>query len=60
MKNKLSLFILMLISTISAKAATLSETINGFFKPIVDNYLVKRVEVVILLQRLKKHKTHST
>ena len=30
----------MLISAISAKAATLSETIDGFFKPIVDNYLV--------------------
>ena len=40
MKNKLSLFILMLISAISAKSATLSETIDGFFKPIVDNYLV--------------------
>ena len=40
MKNKLSLFILMLISAISAKAATLSETIDSFFKPIVDNYLV--------------------
>jgi AGCS family alanine or glycine:cation symporter len=40
MKNKLSLFIIMLISTISAKAATLSETIDGFFKPIVDNYFV--------------------
>ena len=40
MKNKLSLFIIMLISAISAKAATLSETIDGFFKPIVDNYLV--------------------
>ena len=30
----------MLISAISAKAATLSETIDSFFKPIVDNYLV--------------------
>ena len=40
MKNKLSLFILMLISAISAKAATLSETIDSFFKPIVENYLV--------------------
>ena len=30
----------MLISTISAKAATLSETIDGFFKPIVDNFLL--------------------
>jgi AGCS family alanine or glycine:cation symporter len=39
MKNKLSLFILMLISTVSAKAATLSETIDSFFKPIVDDYL---------------------
>ena len=39
MKNKLSLFILMLISTFSSKAATLSETIDGFFKPIVDDYL---------------------
>ena len=40
MKNKLSLFIIMLLSAVSAKAATLSETIDGFFKPIVDNYLV--------------------
>ena len=30
----------MLISAISAKAATLSETIDGFFKPIVDDYLI--------------------
>ena len=30
----------MLISAVSSKAATLSETIDGFFKPIVDNYLV--------------------
>ncbi len=41
MKKKLSLFILILISASSSKAATtLSETIDGFFKPIVDNYLV--------------------
>ena len=40
MKNKISIFILMLISAVSSKAATLSETIDGFFKPIVDNYLV--------------------
>ena len=30
----------MLISAVSSKAATLSKTIDGFFKPIVDNYLV--------------------
>ena len=30
----------MLISAVSSKAATLSDTIDGFFKPIVDNYLV--------------------
>ena len=30
----------MLISSVSAKAATLSETIDGFFKPIVDNFLL--------------------
>ena len=29
----------MLISTLSTKAATLSETIDSFFKPIVDDYL---------------------
>jgi AGCS family alanine or glycine:cation symporter len=40
MKNKLSLFIIMLISAVSAKAATLSEKIDGFFKPIVDDYLI--------------------
>ena len=40
MKNKLSLFTLMLISSISSKAATLSETIDSFFKPIVDDYLI--------------------
>ena len=40
MKHKLSLFTLLLISTVSSKAATLSETIDGFFKPIVDDYLI--------------------
>jgi AGCS family alanine or glycine:cation symporter len=40
MKNKISIFILMFISAVSSKAATLSETIDSFFKPIVDNYLI--------------------
>ncbi|MDP7567415.1 MAG: alanine/glycine:cation symporter family protein [Flavobacteriales bacterium] len=40
MKKQLLLFTTMLITFVSAKAETLSETIDGFFKPIVDNYLV--------------------
>ena len=40
MIKKTSLFTLMFISAFTSKAATLSETIDGFFKPIVDNYLV--------------------
>ena len=38
--KKISLLTLMLISAFISKAATLSETIDSFFKPIVDNYLV--------------------
>ena len=40
MKNRLSLFILLLISSVSAKAATLSDKINGFFQPLVEHYLL--------------------
>jgi len=40
MKKQLLLFTTMLITFVSAKAETLSETIDGFFKPLVDNYLV--------------------
>ena len=38
--KKISLLTLMLISAFTSKAATLSETIDSFFKPIVENYLV--------------------
>ena len=40
MTKKTSLLTLMLISAFTSKAATLSETIDSFFKPIVENYLV--------------------
>jgi len=40
MTKKISLLTLMLISAFTSKAATLSETIDSFFKPIVENYLV--------------------
>jgi AGCS family alanine or glycine:cation symporter len=40
MKKQLLLFTAMTASFISAKAATISETIDGFFKPIVENYLI--------------------
>ena len=40
MTKKISLLTLMLISAFTSKAATLSEKIDGFFKPIVENYLV--------------------
>jgi AGCS family alanine or glycine:cation symporter len=40
MKNRLSLFIILLISSVSAKAATLSDKINGFFQPLVEHYLL--------------------
>ena len=40
MTKKISLLTLMLISAFASKAATLSETIDSFFKPIVENYLV--------------------
>ena len=39
MTKKISLLTLMLIS-FTSKAVTLSEKIDSFFKPIVDNYLV--------------------
>ena len=40
MKKQLLLFTAMMTSFISVQAETLSETIDGFFKPLVDNYLV--------------------
>ena len=40
MTKKISLLTLMLISAFTSKAATLSEKIDSFFKPIVENYLV--------------------
>ena len=40
MKKQFLLFTTMLISFVSAKAETLSETIDGFFKPIVNDYLI--------------------
>ena len=40
MKKQLLLFTAMTTSFISAQAETLSETIDGFFKPIVDNFLI--------------------
>ena len=40
MTKKILLLTLMLISALTSKAATLSETIDSLFKPIVDNYLV--------------------
>ena len=40
MTKKISLLTFMLISAFTSKAATLSETIDSFFKPIGDNYLV--------------------
>ena len=40
MKKQILLFTTMFAAFASAKAQTLSETIDGFFKPIVDNYLV--------------------
>ena len=40
MIKKISLLNLMLISAFTSKASTLSETIDSFFKPIVENYLV--------------------
>ena len=39
MTKKISLLTLMLISAFTSKAATLSEKIDSFFKPIVENYL---------------------
>ena len=38
--KKLLLFTTMIMAFASAQAETLSETIDGFFKPIVDDYLV--------------------
>ena len=40
MTKKISFLTLMLISAFNSKAATLSETIDSIFKPIVENYLV--------------------
>ena len=40
MIKKISLLTLMLISAFTSKAATLSEKIDSFFKPVVENYLV--------------------
>ena len=40
MTKKISLLTLMIISAFTSKAATLSEKIDSFFKPIVENYLV--------------------
>ena len=40
MKKKSLLLFTMMLFVISTKAKSLSDTIDGFFKPIVDNYLV--------------------
>ena len=40
MKKQLLLFTAMTASFISAQADTLSDKINGFFKPLVDDYLL--------------------
>ena len=53
MKKQLLLFTAMMTSFISVQAETLSETIDGFFKPLVDNYLVPVITLKIpLIEKL--------